>query len=242
VGMAVSTVLPSKSSIAPAVEVVASFIEVHEQGRKLGRGPRRPEARSPPVRRNWPRHLRGVLDVPLGLAMAPAAGPCSMPCTVSRGIIDSSNVGMSGKTLSEKPWKEALSMARRQARCPAVDVAGGLDEARADTRVSVETNVECLERRASDERGRGPWRPWSRRREDESHCKALKPSPFNGCSCIIGTSSWASKRARPSRIVRPDERRPSRKVPKTATGSFQAQGSRLSRVADLDAKALVTRR
>ena len=140
-----STLLPSKSSIAPAAEVVASFIEVHEQGRKLGRGPRRPEARSPPVRRNWPRHLRGVLDVPLGLAMAPAAGPCSMPCTVSRGIIDSSNVGMSGKTLSEKPWKEALSMARRQARCPAVDVAGGLDEARADTRVSVETNGDHRE-------------------------------------------------------------------------------------------------
>ena len=46
-GIAVSTVLPSKSSIAPAAEVVASFIEVHEQGRKLGRGPRRPEARSP---------------------------------------------------------------------------------------------------------------------------------------------------------------------------------------------------
>ena len=41
-GMAVSTVLPSKSSIAPAVEVVASFIEVHEQGGKLGRGQWRP--------------------------------------------------------------------------------------------------------------------------------------------------------------------------------------------------------
>ena len=55
-GIAVSTVLPSKSSIAPAAEVVASFIEVHEQGRKLGRGPRRPEARSPPVRRSrWSR-------------------------------------------------------------------------------------------------------------------------------------------------------------------------------------------
>ena len=46
-GIAVSTVLPSKSSIAPAAEVVASFIEVHEQGRKLGRGPRRPVLVSP---------------------------------------------------------------------------------------------------------------------------------------------------------------------------------------------------
>jgi hypothetical protein len=47
VGIAVSTVLPSKSSIAPAAEVVASFIEVHEQGGKLGRGQWRPVLVSP---------------------------------------------------------------------------------------------------------------------------------------------------------------------------------------------------
>ena len=62
----------------------------------------------------------------------------------------------------------------------------------------------------------------------------MKPSPFNGCSCIIGTSSWASKRARPSRGVRRDERRPSRNkgqnsvwdVSGTREATFPRGGSR----------------
>jgi len=158
VGMAVSTVLPSKSSIAPAVEVVASFIEVHEQGRKLGRGPRRPEARSPPVRRSrWSRrqgrpwacrgleahdgkgskrverHLRPVEHDDVGLVEV---------------NIDSSKVCLSCQTHSVAAGKLDVSMVSTVLEVHHRDVVVGLDEAPPDTRVSVETNVEVFERRS----------------------------------------------------------------------------------------------
>ncbi len=89
-----------------------------------------------------------------------------------------------------------------------------------DSSVCLDEPVKAWNEGQARERGRGPWRPWSRRREDESHCKALKPSPFNGCSCIIGTSSWASNRARPSRGVRRDEPRPSRNKGQNSAREF----------------------
>ena len=156
--MAVSTVLPSKSSIAPAAEVVASFIEVHEQGRKLGRGPRRPEARSPPVRRSrWSRRqgrpwaCRGARSSRRQGLEARRASIFGRSEHDDVGLvevnIDSSKVCLSCQTHSVAAGKLDVSMASTVLEVHHRDVVVGLDEAPPDTRVPVETNLDHRETR-----------------------------------------------------------------------------------------------